>query len=174
MNLTILLASCCNLRVCHAGDTIFQVWLFTVPLDFPFSFYALCRCLLLETGQTHFLFILLHADQTWGPAFHVLHLFLDDHFSVRLSLVFVSLRSLVGAERWQKCVRIAQLSAFLMRLKHGGSAYYGDERIQEGQKVTDLVNRGPLLFFFLLHLTFFAVSFSPNTLQITSLRCTKC
>lgn len=32
-------------------------------------------------------------------------------------------------------------SAFLMSLKHQGSANYGDEAIQEGQKVTDLANR---------------------------------
>lgn len=56
----------------------------------------------------------------------------------------VSSRSLVGAERWQACVCLALLSAFLMSLKHGGSAYYGDEEIQAGQKVTDLANRGPL------------------------------
>ena len=33
---------------------------------------------------------------------------------------------------------------FLMSLKHRGSAYYGDEEIQAGQKVMDLANRGPL------------------------------
>lgn len=50
----------------------------------------------------------------------------------------------VGAERWQACVCLAPLSAFLMSLKHRGSAYYGDEEIQAGQKVMDLANRGPL------------------------------
>lgn len=66
------------------------------------------------------------------------------HLSIHPSLIFVSSRSLVGAERWQACVCRARLSAFLMRLKHWGSAYYGDEQIQAGQKVMDLANRGPL------------------------------
>lgn len=69
-------------------------------------------------------------------------------FSLTISpfifVFYVSSRSLVGAERWQACVCLALLSAFLMSLKHRGSAYYGDEGIQAGQKVMALANRGPL------------------------------
>lgn len=37
-----------------------------------------------------------------------------------------------------------------MSLEHRGSAYYGDEQIQAGQKVMDLANRGPLRSLLLL------------------------
>lgn len=84
-------------------------------------------------------------DQTQGPTFHIIPLFLSlDHHSIHLSFITVSSRSLVGAYRWQACVCLALQSAFLMSLKHRGSAHYGDEEIQAGQKVTDLANRGPL------------------------------
>lgn len=63
-----------------------------------------------------------------------------------LSFISVSSRSPVGAEGWQPCVCPALLSAFLMSPKHRGSAYYGDEEIQAGQKVMDLSNRGPFSF----------------------------
>jgi len=66
---------------------------------------------------------------------------LFDHLSVHLSFISVSSRSPVGAEGWQACVCPALLSAFLMSLKHSGSAYYGDEEIQAGQKVMVLANR---------------------------------
>ena len=52
-----------------------------------------------------------------------------------------------------------------MSLKHRGSAYYGDEEIQAGQKVIDLANRGPLCSFTppsLLPLLSFPLNSSPN------------
>ena len=98
----------------------------------------------------------------------------SNHLSIHLSFISVSSRSPVGAERWQACVCLALLSAFLMSLKHRGSAYYGDEEIQAGQKVTDLANRGPLCSStppFSLSYSFLTQFLLPSIYKSTSLSC---
>lgn len=78
-----------------------------------------------------------------------------------------------GGSREVTGVCLAALSsAFLMSLKHLGSANYGDEAIQAGQKVTDLANRDSFcssyLSFPLLYSSFLLVFF---TLTVHLARC---
>lgn len=120
-----------------------QINLHAASLSFPLFPFS---CLSAQQSSSSALSLFFGSpDQTWGPTFHPIPLFLSDHLSIHLSFISVSWRSLVGAERWQACVCLAPLSAFLMSLKHRGSAYYGDEEIQAGQRWQTSLIGGPLL-----------------------------
>lgn len=82
-------------------------------------------------------------DQTRGPTFHPIPLFLSHHLSIHLSFIPVSSRSLVGAERWQACVCLALLSAFLMNT--GGQPIMEMRRSRQAKRWRTSLIGGPLL-----------------------------
>lgn len=120
------------IKLLFLGRFIFTWWHF-IPL-------SLSLLSLYQIGRSALLLFFYCPDQTWGPTFHLILLFLSDHHSIHLSFI-VPIQVSGGGS---KVTGRAPLSAFLMSLKHRGSAYYGDEEIQAGQKVTDLTNKGPL------------------------------
>lgn len=84
-------------------------------------------------------------DQTWGPTFLPSRPSLSLRPSLHSSLFYPRLIEVSGGSSEVTGVRLPATAVCLSNEPEtqGGSAYYGDEEIQAGQKVRDLANRGP-------------------------------